>query len=286
MGNKGPKVYVISVPAGGGGKTTISGNGASYLSEKANLKTLLIDLDQSCSLTDRIFKNLAESLEVDYLEFLDSIDDDNDTVKSIFKGGNPSPIQITDNLDFIPGCNALPKIASEVEGSFSWNALYLWMKINKEVLSIYERIIIDTHNDEIDNIYLTSSYIIADKVVFVLPVDETVIKKVSLVEERLALLKLIEEDKVKAEMVVVGNKFVNNPSKEVEKFQNNFKEMMAKEPEKYIGYFETRKYLSGFKVSGKTIVELESTTKGKTPSDIAFLERTWEMFGKLFDVDK
>lgn len=283
-----PKIYVFSVPSGGSGKTTLSGNGAYYSAEKKQEKTLLMDVDQSCSLTDRMIKTLADKNGVNYMELLNSIDDDTYTVKAIFDGGNPNPLVISENLDFIAGYNGLTGMAEKVKSELSWKAFDLWLRTYEKELSVYDRIIIDTHNDEVNNIFLTSAYMVADKVIVVLPVDDTVYKKINQIEERVSLMKRLERDTVKAEVVVVGNKFSANPStKSGEKaFQMDFIKKMVDQPQKYIGYFDTRKFFASFKTTGQTLVEQEKKKHGQSQSDKAFFKRTWKLYDKIFDMEE
>lgn len=281
-----PRIYVFSVPSGGSGKTTLSGNGAYYLAEKRQEKTLLIDTDQSCSLTDRMIKTLASKLGVDYMELLNSIDDDTYTVKAIFEGRNPSPLVIDQNLDFIAGYNGLTTMAEQVKNNFSWKAFDLWLETYQEELSIYKNIVIDTHNDEVNNIFLTSTYMVADRVVVVLPVDDTVYKKIDQIEDRVNLMKRLERGKVKADVIVVGNKFSANPSIAEKQFQEKFREHIEDEPNKYVGYFDTKKFFASFKTTGQTLVEHEKIKRGQKQTDKDFFKRAWKVYDNIFDVEK
>lgn len=266
---------MFSIPSGGAGKTTISYNGADYLANKKHKKTLLIDCDQSCSLTDRIFKRLGEKHDIDYMELYNTFSEDDYSVKAIFEGHNPTPIEVSENLDFIAGYNLLSEIEPKVKNKFSWKAMSFWEKKNQDFLSKYEYLIIDTHNDETENIYLTSAYLIADKIVAILPVDETVIKKVEDVITRNDLLKLVE-DKAHADVIVVGNKFSEKDNAR-KQFKHNFEKLMVEKPETYVGYFEDRSAMAQAKINGTPITEVKERDK-------AFLERTWRTFDAIFGV--
>lgn len=284
---KKPKITVFSVGSGGSGKTTLSGNGASYEAEKKGKKTLLIDLDQSCSLTDRMLKQASKNYDIDYMELYNQVENEESetyTVRAIFDGNSPTPITISENLDFISGFNLLTLMADRVRTEFSWKAISMWLETEQEELSQYDEIIFDTHNDEVSNIFLTSAYYVADKIVVVVPVDETVIKKVEEIQLRVSRLKQLEgADRVTAKVVAVGNMFSGRSSKNEKIFQERFKEKMESDPDTYIGYFEVRKFLSAFKASGLTLVEQEKVKHGMKQSDKLFFERTWALYDKIFE---
>lgn len=284
---KKPRITVFSVPSGGSGKTTLSGNGAFYTASKKKKKTLLVDLDQSCSLTDRMLKLASKNYKVDYMELYNKVESEESetyTVRAIFEGNSPVPLEITENLDFISGFNLLTVMAEKVREEFGWKAINMWLENDKEELSQYDEIIFDTHNDEVSNIFLTSAYYVADKIVVVVPVDETVIKKVEEVKLRVTRLKQLEgADRVRAEVVAVGNKFISRPSNDEKLFQNIIKEKMISDHETYIGYFEHRKFFAGFKTSGLNLVEQEKNKHGLKQSDKQFFERTWALYNKIFE---
>lgn len=284
---KRPKITVFSVPSGGSGKTTLSANGAYYVANKKNKKTLLVDLDQSCSLTDRMLKRFAENSNIDYKELYDKVESEENetyTVRAIFEGRTPTPLIIDDNLDFISGFSLLTLMANSVKNEFSWKAIEMWLNRNAEELSQYDEIILDTHNDEVTNIFLTSAYYVADKIVVVVPVDETVLKKVDEIQNRVDRLKEIEgTEKVKAKVLVVGNKFLASPSIEEKQFQKQFYSLIESEPDVYIGYFANRKYFLGFKANGNVLVEQEKKRHGMKQSDKLFFKKTWALYDKIFE---
>ena len=61
-----------------------------------------------------------------------------------------------------------------------------WYDRNKEWIEAnFDYILIDTHNDEAENHFLTSAFYASDVVVAVLPADNTVFGKIPILKERL-----------------------------------------------------------------------------------------------------
>ena len=105
------------MPAGGGGKTTVTGNSGYYISVKRGKDTCLIDQDQSCSLTNVLIRHMARVNGLNYKEVMDSLDDDKYSVKAIYDGNDPTPLKVADHLYLITGYSQLPEYTDKANKS-------------------------------------------------------------------------------------------------------------------------------------------------------------------------
>lgn len=280
------KIYTFTISAGGGGKTTITGNGGFYLAEKKNKRVLFIDEDQSCALTSVLTKPMADEIGVDHTEFLESVDGSKYSVKGIYekKDDDPIPLKITDNISLIAGYSQLPDYEG-VAGKNMGMSIAQWYDRNKEWIEAnFDYILIDTHNDEAENHFLTSAFYASDVVVAVLPADNTVFGKIPILKERLELINSASRSGNK-KFVVVGNKFLSNAGDPTESRETTkrFEELMAEEPETYLGYFKYRaKWLGAFKSSGIPITQKAKKKSGQSQSDKQFIEDCWKLMDKIF----
>ncbi|EKZ0201725.1 ParA family protein [Enterococcus faecium] len=126
------KTITVNMDKGGTGKTSIAYNLAKWLSGVLHSNVLLIDGDESCNMT-RPFGtyNLGES-----------------SVEDIFLKKEVEIYHIEENLDFIRGSKGLNdenlNLASKQNNCL---IMFMWIYNNQELLSKYDYIIIDTHND-------------------------------------------------------------------------------------------------------------------------------------------
>lgn len=277
------KFYTITMPAGGGGKTTVTGNSGYYISVKKGKNTCLIDQDQSCSLTNVLVRHMARVNGLNYKEVMDSLDDDKYSVKAIYDGNDPTPLKVADHLYLITGYSQLPEYTDRANKSLG-QSIKNWRERNKDWLEEnFGYVLIDTHNDEIENPFLTTAINASDGVVAVMPVDDTVFDKIPLIEERLELLHTAFGGEAKR-LVVVGNKFQNGvtASTVAKQFKAKFEERMQQEPEKYVGYFTQRKFLEAFKVDGTPLTTASEKKHGQKASDKKFFEECWKLFDKIY----
>ena len=266
--------YIISyhVGKGGVGKTTLSYNGAYYLAEKKVAKVCIIDQDESCSMSSRF---LSEE-EIETIE-------EKHTVRSIYKGKNPEPIKVDENIDLIVGASTLSELANEVkDGQGRWTMLNWYFKYQDE-LSKYDYILIDTHNSF--DIFVDNALVISDKVVAITDVDVDAIKKLQKEVEHVERLKktiinpATRESFVNAEVIKVGNK-IPNQSADDKSFREKIESIMAVDPSFY-GYFEKRVDLATTKTSGLPITKMEEKNY-QTKKE--FYDTTYKIFDKIFEV--
>ena len=275
------KFYTITMPAGGGGKTTVTGNSGYYISVKKGKNTCLIDQDQSCSLTNVLVRHMARVNGLNYKEVMDSLDDDKYSVKAIYDGNDPTPLKVADHLYLITGYSQLPEYTDRANKSLG-QSIKNWRERNKDWLEEnFGYVLIDTHNDEIENPFLTTAINASDGVVAVMPVDDTVFDKIPLIEERLELLHTAFGGEAKR-LVVVGNKFQNGATAST--VANNLKlnlRTYATRTRKYVGYFTQRKFLEAFKVDGTPLTTASEKKHGQKASDKKFFEECWKLLIKF-----
>lgn len=136
----------ININKGGTGKSTFSYNFSKWLSSIKHKKVLLIDGDSSCSLTYS-FKELGTS-----------------SIHDVFKGGAFKIYPVDKKLDFIKGSEFLTDEDLELrKKQNNCLILFMWFADNIDVLSKYDYVVIDTHNDAS---LVTSNFIaVADAVI-------------------------------------------------------------------------------------------------------------------------
>ena len=282
-------IYATNILTGGSGKTTVTGNGALYLSEYKNKKTLLIEINTQCDLSDRLIKYSAREKGLDYRKVMNMIDDDKHTVKGIFTNGNPAIIKITENLDLIAGYKELGSLTHDLEQGLGRKALLIWYKRHEEELKKYDYILIDTPNDK--SIFTFNALVVADYILAVVGVDETDFDKVEVLEKDLNYIKSVEITPnlvsiVNAEIIVVGNKFdtAKNASDSNKYILKKFKELMEQKPSAYLGFFEYREPFIKFKGSAQALVDLAKIKHGQSQSTKAFYNRTWKLYDKIYNL--
>ena len=287
------EIYSTNIAIGGSGKTTITFNGGFYLADIMGKKVCFLDNDPTLALTNRMMKIISRTYGGNLKELLKAVEEHPDqyTVKAIFEGGNPTPIKITDNIDFIPGYAKLNDMAGEVTKKYNRKAMYLWVLKNREQLKKYDYILIDTHNDE--SIFTQNALLVADEIIAVAGVDEIVYDKIeNLVDhnEDFKSVELVPTDSgelislVKANVRAVGNKF-SKATKEKKNFIEEFEEKMKENPDLFIGYFEERKFFATTKLSGEPLTRLEKKKHGQSKSDKDFFKRTWEVYNKIYKLN-
>lgn len=139
------KIITVNINKGGTGKSTFSYNFARWLSRLKKKRVLLIDGDSSCNLSYS-FNHKSDK-----------------TIFDIFKNGDFELLKIDDNLDFINGSNQLTDDFLDLrKRQNNCLIMFMWIADNIEVLSNYDYIVIDTHND---SSLVTSNFIaVADMV--------------------------------------------------------------------------------------------------------------------------
>jgi len=292
-GNRMTKIYSTNLEVGGSGKTTITFNGGFFLAEMMGKKVCLLDTDPTLALTNLMMNIISQTYGGDLKELLKTIEEHPDqyTVKAIFEGGNPTPIKITDNIDFIPGYAKLYDMTGEVTKKYNRKAMYLWLLKNREQLNKYDYILIDTHNDE--SIFTQNALLIADEIIAVAGVDKIIYTKIDKLINQVEEFKTVElvatesgeiVSLVKANVRVVGNKF-SRASNGKKAFTTEFEEKMNEKPDLFIGYFEERKFLETAKLSGEPMTRLAKKKHGQSKSDKEFFKRTWEIYKKIYKLN-
>lgn len=139
------KIITVNINKGGTGKSTFSYNFSRWLSRLKDKKILLIDGDSSCNLSYSFNQNSDKS------------------IFDIFKNGEFEILNIDENLDFINGSNQLTDDFLDLrKRQNNCLIMFMWIADNIEVLSNYDYIVIDTHND---SSLVTSNFIaVADMV--------------------------------------------------------------------------------------------------------------------------
>ena len=205
------------------------------------------------------------------------------TVRSIYKGKNPEPIKVDENIDLIVGASTLSELANEVKDDQGrWTMLNWYFKYQDE-LSKYDYILIDTHNSF--DIFVDNALVISDKVVAITDVDVDAIKKLQKEVEHVERLKktiinpATRESFVNAEVIKVGNK-IPNQSADDKSFREKIESIMAVDPSFY-GYFEKRVDLATTKTSGVPITKMEEKNYQAKKE---FYDTTYEIFDKIFEV--
>lgn len=145
------KIISICANKGGVGKSSISFNLADYLSFVHDKKVLLIDLDESCNLTQ--FFEIYEN---------------NETVAGIFNTSKPAPkiFSVRDNTYLIAGYKELDILSDSLILQDVMNKeylMFLWMKKNKEIIEQFDYVIIDNHPDF--KLPLKNSLVCADHII-------------------------------------------------------------------------------------------------------------------------
>lgn len=284
-------IYTTAIDKGGPGKTTITVNGGSYLSEKKDKKVLEVDLDPSCNLTNFYSEKLQEMFDQDETGAL--VIPDKHTVKAFYtesprfdRAGHPDPIQISENKWLIAGYSDLYDLTSEVTNGLGRAFLIRWFYDHyDEINESFEYILIDTHNDF--SVFTDGALALSDIVLAIADADRDAISKF---QEEVAHVDYIKRlmtapngvSYVNAKVVKVGNK-VNSASSDAKAYKKAFDAMLEAD-ESFVGYFEQRVPFAKAKSTRESLVEIEGDYKDKDMK--AFFARTWRLYDKIYQLHK
>lgn len=266
------KIFATNIQKGGVGKTTITYNGAYYLAQRQGQRVLVVDMDDSCNMTNRF----RDSIETPVSEI--------STVRAFFTGGLPQPLEVGQNIDLIAGDMHLSDLTREVEQGAGRGYLLNWYyKNQKQLDDDYDFILFDTHNDF--SIFTDNVISLADVVIAIADIDEDAITKLAQEESHIESLKdafknpMTGESFVSAQLVKIGNKVQSN-TRDSHEFRAAFEQMMKVDPN-FLGYFEFRSLFAQTKTTGRSLVELEPEYQRANYRE--FFTRTWKLYDRIFD---
>lgn len=230
------KIITVNINKGGTGKSTFSYNFSKWLSRIKNKKVLLIDGDSSCNLSYSFNKDSQRS------------------IFDIFNNGQFEITEIDENLDFINGSALLTDDSLDLrKRQNNCLIMFMWIADNIEVLSKYDYIIIDTHND---SSLITSNFIaVADLVIGISEPSRNGYRAWLELKNTINKLKseivdiVTRKSYIQAEPYLVGNKIehIGNTSKE-------FLEIIL-EDSRFIGYLPKKELLAKSLLLDKDIFE-------------------------------
>lgn len=255
------RVITVNINKGGTGKSTFSYNFTKWLSNIKEKKVLLIDGDSSCNLSYSFNKHSER------------------TIFDVFESGKFDVVHIDKNLDFINGSALLTDDTLELRRQQN-NCLimFMWIADNIEILSNYDFIIIDTHNDAS---LVTSNFIaVADLVLGISEPSRNGYRAWLELQATIDDLKenvvdiMTRKSYVQAEPYLIGNKIehIGNTSKD---FLN-----LISEDKRYIGYLPKKELLAKSLLLDKDIFEQK---KKMTVSEQKRNEQFFSHVNLLFD---
>ncbi|HEO6712721.1 TPA: ParA family protein [Streptococcus agalactiae] len=230
------KIITVNINKGGTGKSTFSYNFSKWLSRIKGQKVLLIDGDSSCNLSYSFNHKSSK------------------TIFDIFKNGEFEILNIDKNLDFINGSSRLTDDVLDLrKRQNNCLIMFMWIADNIDILSNYNYIVIDTHND---SSLVTSNFIAAADIVLGISEPSRNGYRAWLeLQNTITNLKnevvdiMTRKSYIQAEPYLVGNKIehIGNTSKE-------FLEIIS-EDSRFIGYLPKKELLAKSLLLDKDIFE-------------------------------
>ncbi|QGX47337.1 AAA family ATPase (plasmid) [Streptococcus ruminicola] len=228
------KIITFNNNAGGVGKTTWTFNTAFYAAAEGK-RVLVMGTDPSCNLTNRMIGYFARITNQNKEDLLQQIQFEN-TVEAVFKNVSFAPITITDKIDFLAETKTLYDLKHIKEASL----LHWWWDNEEYLMSNYDLILIDTHND--DRVFTKAAYAVSDVVSVLVDKTDKTFDKVSDLREMLEKIKDDNRDRngtfVTAKIVIIGNDLDNNSAGKAMKLR--LEKLQRQYPEDFIGYIEHR----------------------------------------------
>lgn len=257
------KIITININKGGTGKSTFSYNFSKWLTLQKKKKVLLIDGDSSCNLTYSFQTKVSKS------------------IFDLFQKGETDISSVGENLDFIKGSEYLNDDFLNLRQKQN-NCLifFMWIADHIEMLSTYDYIIIDTHNDAS---LVTSNFIAASDVV--LGISEPsrngfrawVELKQTINQLKSDIVDVISRRSyVQAKPYLIANKIehIGNTSKE-------FIETIANEPD-FLGVIPKKELLAKSLLIDKSIYEqYENMSNTEKVRQQKFFDHIDELFSKI-----
>lgn len=260
------KIITVNINKGGTGKSTFSYNFSKWLSHIKGKKVLLIDGDSSC--------NLSYSFNKKYQK----------TIFDIFKNGEFEILRIDSNLHFINGSNLLTDDSLDLRRKQN-NCLimFMWIADNMEVLSDYDYIIIDTHND---SSLVTSNFIaVADVVLGISEPSRNGYRAWIELKNTIDYLKkeivdiVTRESYIQAEPYLIGNK--------IEHIGNTSREFLTliSEDSRFLGYLPKKELLAKSLLLDKDVFEQKNVMSvSEKNRNKGFFEHIEILFNKIKDI--
>lgn len=259
------QIVTININKGGTGKSTFSYNFSKWLSSRKNKKVLLIDGDSSCNLTYS-FKELGTS-----------------SIYDVFKGGGFEIYPVDKNMDFIKGSEFLTDEDLELrKKQNNCLILFMWFADNIEMLSKYDYVIIDTHNDAS---LVTSNFIaVADAVIGVSEPSRNGYRAWLELKETINRLKsevvdiMTRKSYIQAVPYLIGNKIEH-----IGRSSREFLDIIANDPG-LVGIIPKKELLAKSLLSDKSIFELQDEmSSAEKKRHRKFYEHIEEVFEKIIN---
>lgn len=199
-----PTIITVNQQKGGAGKSTVTKNLTTYLALDKNKKVLNIDGDYSLYLTTNLYGVYKNQGNIGELFTLD-----NDGSKDV------NYYTIHPNIDLVVGDPHLnDKIKNLTNEEGTTFILMKWLINHREKLSVYDYILIDTHNDF--DTFTKNAIAISD--VILAPLDPSDEDGTSATRMEYELKKLKEQlvepisnkSYISADLYTIGNKIARN----------------------------------------------------------------------------
>lgn len=263
-----PKIYTTNIDKGGTGKSTTTYNQAKYTSGVLKKKTLLIDGDRSKNLSFS-FNGLGDS-----------------TIADIFENRKLEIYPVDENLDFIQGSPRLRDEELNLKNKQNnCMILFMWIIENRELVSQYDYIFIDTHND---TSLVTANFIaVSDIVLCVADPSKNSYRAWLELKDWINQLKkevidpVTRQTYISAEPYLIANKI---DTREI--ISKSFLEI-AEIDSRYIGMIQDRTILGNSLLVDKSMFELyDSFTNSKKQELQEFYDSTISLFDKILSLNK
>lgn len=259
------KIITVNINKGGTGKSTFSYNFSKWLSKIKGYRVLLIDGDSSCNLSYSFNRKSSKS------------------IFNIFKNGEFEILNIDKNLDFINGSSQLTDDSLELrKRQNNCLIIFMWIADNIEMLSNYDYIIIDTHND---SSLVTSNFIAAaDLVLGISEPSRNGYRAWLELKNTIASLKnevvdiMTRKSYIQAKPYLIGNKIehIGNTSKE-------FLETIV-EDDHFLGYLPKKELLAKSLLLDKDIFEQqENMATYEKARNMQFFNNVEILFDKILE---
>lgn len=266
--NELPKVLTSNMQKGGVGKSTIIKNLSTYLAVDKNKKVLNIDGDRIGSLS----------------QFYGVVDP-NGTIGELFKTKDSQKElkvhNVHPNIDLISYDNKLDEKESDLSVEHGkYFILMKWMLENKEWLTKYDYLLIDTHNDF--DVFAKNAIAISD--VVLAPDKPAPTREYSEVDMEYRFNKFKSElvepmsgtSYIRAKLYKVGNMVEHNKKRHQEFLDK------LKEEDGYLTWFPNRELFVNATLNTKSMGQLIEEDKGRNHN--SYYERYLEAMSKIENV--
>lgn len=259
------KIITVNINKGGTGKSTFSYNFSKWLSRVKEKRVLLIDGDSSCNLTYSFDKKSDKS------------------IFDVFRDGTFEILNVGDNLDFIRGSNNLTDDALDLrKRQNNCLILFMWVADNIELLSSYDYLVIDTHND---SSLVTSNFIaISDLVLGVSEPSRNGYRAWLELQSTVDNLKsevvdiMTRKSYIQAEPYLIGNKIEH-----IGKTSKEFLEIISGD-QRFLGFLPKKELLAKSLLIDQDIFEQkELLSKSEQARNRNFFEHIETLFDRILN---